>query len=344
VVRIGARTLVIGALICVGVLLVGCTSATPGPMPVPAGSATTEAAPATASSPAPPPTGSRPAPPSTALPPSEQVVPLAAGTSDEASGIAASTKTRGDYFLVDDGTGTDNIVAVGSDGAVIGRVTIDGMAADNAEALAAGSCGTSPAPGDPTARTCLYIGDIGDNKARRHDIAIFRIAEPDVDSAAPVPADEWRYTYPQGAQNAESLMVEPDGSLIIVTKPDPGSGLPHRMYRGEPGGGELSLVREFRPPAAQIPLRTLFTGNVVTDLAVAPGRVLLLTYDELQEYSAPDPGADLTGFPDWPHHRLPMPALPQAEGVTPAVDGCGYVVASEAGPGGSHGWLGLVGC
>ena len=88
----------------------------------------------------------------------------------------------------------------------------------------------------------------------------------------------------------------------------------------------------------------MFTGNVVTDLAAAPGRVLLLTYDELTEYTAPDPAADITGFPDWPHHRLPMPDLPQAEGSPAMVEGCGYVVASEAGPGGDRGSLGIIRC
>ena len=158
-----------------------------------------------------------------------------------------------------------------------------------------------------------------------------------------MPADQWRYTYPDGPHNAESMMVDADGAVIIVTKPD-GGNTPTRMYRADPGGGELAFVREFTPPEPQVRLRTMFTGNIVTDLAAAPGRVLLLTYDELTEYTAPDPAADITGFPDWPHHRLPMPALPQAEGVTAMIDGCGYVVASEAGPGGKHGSLGVVSC
>jgi len=89
---------------------------------------------------------------------------------------------------------------------------------------------------------------------------------------------------------------------------------------------------------------TLFTGNVVTDLIGTPGRVLLLTYDELQGFTAPVLAADLATFPDWSHRVLPSPALPQAEGITFAWDGCGHAVASETGPGRSTGSLGIVGC
>ncbi|WP_205735659.1 hypothetical protein, partial [Acinetobacter baumannii] len=78
--------------------------------------------------------------------------------------------------------------------------------------------------------------------------------------------------------------------------------------------------------------------------AAAPGRVLLLTYDDVQEYTAPLPSAELSSFPDWPHRPLPMPGLSQAEGVTAMVDGCGYVVASEAGPAGSAGSPGIASC
>jgi hypothetical protein len=274
------------------------------------------------------------------------VVPLAPGVSDEASGIAASTSTPGAYYLIDDGTGTDGVAAVGSDGALLARITVEGLSAGNAETLSAGTCGSSPLPDGASADTCLYVGDIGDNAATRSDIAVYRFAEPDLADPPtdPVLAEEWRYTYPDGPQNAEAMMVDADGSLIIVTKPPAEGALPHRIYRAEPGGGELVFIREFSPPAATHPFKTLFTGNVVTDLAAAPGRVLLLTYDDVQEYLPPDPAAALSTFPDWPHRPLPLPGLPQAEGITATADGCGYVVASEAGPGGKSGSLGIVSC
>lgn len=274
-------------------------------------------------------------------------VPLGAGVANEASGITAATTAPGAYLLIDDGTGTGAVAAVGSDGRSIASIAIDSLSADNAEAISAGPCGATPLPAGQQAERCLYIGDIGDNSKRREDIAVIRFTEPDLAAppTKPVLADEWHYTYPDGAQNAEAMLVDSDGSLIVVTKPAAAAGaLAHRMYRGEPGGGELVFLREFSPPASQRPVKTLFTGNVVTDLAATPGRVLVLTYDDVHEYRAPEPGAELSTFPDWPHRALLMPAVPQAEGITGSADDCGYTVAAEAGPVGSTGWLGIVTC
>lgn len=311
-------------------------SSSPGTSTTATGSATTSAGGTTTA-------GGTPSGP---VPLIESVVMLAPGTADEASGIAASNTVPDAYFLVDDGTGTEQLVAVAGDGQVIARIDVDGMSADNAEALASGTCGSTPlpTPDSSAGRECLYIGDIGDNSEQRDSITIYRIAEPDLTSppSDPVPADEWTYTYPDQPQNAEAMLVDTSGSLLIVTKPS--DGKPHHIYRGDPGGGELTFVREFRPPEPAIPMKTLFTGNVVTDAAAAPGRVLLLTYDEVQMFVAPDPAAEIADFPDWPHTRMPLPALPQAEGITAVPNGCGYTVASEAGPAGKAGELGIVRC
>ena len=278
-----------------------------------------------------------------------RTVDLAPGVNDEASGIALSTTAPGLFYLVDDGTGTSDLAVVDELGALVTRLELTGMSADNAEALTAGSCGAAiPRPDGGTDGSCLYVGDIGDNAERRADITIYRAAEPDLSTVAPgadpitVAADEWRYTYPDRPQNAESMMVAPDGSIIVVTKPR--NGAPHRMYRGEPGGGALTFVREFQVPGSRRPMRTILTGNVATDVAATPGRVLLLTYDDVHEYTAPDPASDPTTFPDWPNRSLPFPPLAQAEGIAGATDGCGYVVASEAGPGGTAGSLGIATC
>ncbi len=326
-------------------LLLGVTACSPASdTPASATAAVTGSPAATTTSPDP----TSPDPTGTVPGVSLRVVQLAPGVSDEASGIAASNSRPGTYFLVDDAAGTGGLVLVDERGALVTRVQLAGMSASNAEALSAGPCGPMPPP-DRGAGTagCLYVGDIGDNRDRRPDVTVYRAAEPDLSAAdldplITVAADEWHYTYPDGPHNAESMMVGPDGSLIVVTKPH--DDAPHRLYRGDPGGGTLTFVREFRPRGSQLPMRTILTGNVATDLAFSPGRVLLLTYDDVHEYTAPDPAADPTTFPDWPNRSLPFPPLPQAEGITGTADGCGYVTASEAGPGGSAGSLGFATC
>ena len=256
---------------------------------------------------------------------------LPAGTAPESSGIAAAT-SPGNFFVVDDGTGADQIAAVRSDGSLVAKIGVSGMSAGNAEALAAGPCGDR-------AGRCLYIGDVGDNGLQRDHITIYRISEPSLSPAPkePVPAAKWDYTYPDGQHDSEALMVAADGSLIVVTKSaidkTTGKVPPHRIYRADPGGGELTFVSSFTPPEPSRRLQSLFTGTVVTDANYARGRVLLLTYDEVIEYLAPTATADPTNFPSWPHHELPAPAMIQSEGITADISGCGYEVTSEEGPG-----------
>ena len=287
---------------------------------------------------------------------------LAFEGSDEASGLAASVTTPGAFFLVDDATGTSEIVAVAADGTLLARIDVAGMSAGNAEALAAGPCGTtSVATGAalPAEGPCLYVGDIGDH-VERPAIAVYRLAEPPLDGSdatVPAPADAWRYTYPDDPRDAEAMLVDADGSVLIIAKPDPGDGpvedpvdgtIAHRMYRGRPGGGTLEFVREFRPPEPPLPLLSALVGNVVTDAASSPGRVLVLTYDQVLEYRAPAPGpggsVDLAGFPDWPSATLARPALGQTEGIAAAADGCGYAIAAEAGPAGGTATLAVATC
>lgn len=82
-------------------------------------------------------------PPSSAATPSRtrpaaavtlRTVDLAPGVNDEASGIALSTTAPGLFFLVDDGTGTSDLVVVDERGARVTRVELTGMSAANAEA------------------------------------------------------------------------------------------------------------------------------------------------------------------------------------------------------------------
>lgn len=245
------------------------------------------------------------------------------GVAPEASGLARSD--TGLFYTVDDATGTDELIALRGDGSLVARIRVAGMSAENAEALTIGSC-SSGATG-----SCLFVGDIGNP---RDTATIYHIPEP---TGPPwfAQSTAWTYTYPDGPHNAEAMFLAPNGDLVLIDKPAPdstGSVPPHRIYRAAQGGGELTPVRTFTPPTPTIPMQSLLTRTVVTDAAYDGNRVLLLTYDQVIEYTAPVPDADPANFPDWPHRNLPMPSVPQAEGITSLPDHCGYAVASESGP------------
>lgn len=246
------------------------------------------------------------------------------GVAPGLSGLAPGP-TAGTFYAVDDMKGTSDVVVIRADGSLVGRIEVEGMAARNAEAMGVAKCGQ---------HRCLYVADIGDNVLGRDDIVIYRIVDPVIGKTAE--PEIWRYTYPDGPHNAEAFFPLADGTIVIISKPGKdaaGNIAPHRIYRGRPGGGELTLVTTFDPPKPPSPLQSLLVGNVVTDAAYDGKRVLLLTYDQVVEYRAPSESADPAKFPSWATTQLPHPVMVQTEAI--ASSDCGYLVGSEEGPGGS---------
>ncbi len=256
---------------------------------------------------------------------------LSEDTVVEVSGMAASVRTPGLYYVVSDEPGTPEVVAVREDGTPVARVELAGMDPENAEALAVGPCGDDPDV------SCLYVGDIGDHVGRDH-VVVYRAPEPDLadePETASVDAEALEFAYADGPTDAESLLVDRDGRPLVVSKAsfdrDTGETGSTRLYRGPADGGEFEVVAEIELPEPENGLLAALAGNVVTDASadLAAARVLLRTYDEVLEYRAPDPGADVAAFPSWPVRRVPAGNVLQAETVTYAVDDCGYLTTSE---------------
>jgi hypothetical protein len=126
----------------------------------------------------------------------------------EASGVAVSRKSA-DVLWSHNDSGEPVLVAVGTDGQTRGRVWIAGAAVEDWEDIDVGPC-----PGG----SCIYIGDIGDNNAKRGSLTIYRVPEPDPAAERSPRAESMRLTYPDGPKDAEALVVLPNGSLYIVTK------------------------------------------------------------------------------------------------------------------------------
>lgn len=135
---------------------------------------------------------------------------------DEVSGVAVSRRDPGILWLLEDSGGEAAVYAVDHGGRRRTKLIVDGVNNVDWEALATGPCGDE---------TCLYIGDIGDNLAARDDTAILRVTEPVLDGAPElhVTAEALPVRYPDGAQDAEALVVTPDGTPVILTKRNDGT-------------------------------------------------------------------------------------------------------------------------
>ena len=68
------------------------------------------------------------------------------------------------------------------------------------------------------AGSCIYVGDVGDNAAKRKRITVYRIAEPTDAAGSATVTDVFHATYPDGAHDAEALLLAPDGRLHVVTE------------------------------------------------------------------------------------------------------------------------------
>jgi hypothetical protein len=126
----------------------------------------------------------------------------------EASGVAVSRRTPGIIWSHND-SDLPTLLAFDATGTARGRVRVTGASVTDWEDLAAGPCPVG---------ACLYIADIGDNNRSRGQITIYRVPEPRPDDEATLPADVWTATYPDGARDAEALIVTPAGEVFLVTK------------------------------------------------------------------------------------------------------------------------------
>jgi hypothetical protein len=138
------------------------------------------------------------------------------GRLPEASGLAMSRRSPNLLWSMND-SDDPTVVAVSTTGEVKGQVRIAGAAVRDWEALSVGPC-----PGG----SCLYVGDIGDDGAKRMRVTIYRVAEPKADDTVTAQADAFVFAYPDKAHDAESLLVTSDQSLFIITK-----GHPTVLYR-----------------------------------------------------------------------------------------------------------------
>jgi hypothetical protein len=193
----------------------------------------------------------------------------------EASGVAASRRHPGRLWSHND-SGTADLVTLTDRGAVSGRIRLTGLAIDDWEALA-----VAPCPGG----SCLYIADIGDNDATRERITIHRLPEPDTSATSAAVRESFHASYPDGAHDAETLLVGSKGEMFVVTKGETG---PVALYRfpldAKPGATvKLEAVGKARGGKTS-------QDDHITDGAFSPDGtwIVLRTKTALQFYLARD--------------------------------------------------------
>lgn len=187
-----------------------------------------------------------------------QVAGIVRAEGRETSGIAASWRNPGVFWIHDDGE-QNEFVAINAAGQVLGTFTLSGASGLDVEDIAVG-------PGPVSGASYVYLGDIGDNNADRPTVAVIRIREPQVDPAGgdqsqTVFANQYEVislTLPSGPVDAEALMVDPlSGDLYVLSKEGGTSRLFLAPAASLVGGATVAMTHvasvDFgRPSAADI--------------------------------------------------------------------------------------------
>ena len=235
----------------------------------------------------------------------------------ELSGLAVSRSLVGRLWTHND-SGQPTLFALSADGTVSSRVQLTGVKLQDWEAVAVGPCPSG---------SCVYAGDIGDNAARRQRVAVYRFPEPAASQTSAAVKEVFYGTYPDGAHDAEALLVAPDGGMYIVTKGETGPIGLYRFPRDLRVGTVHTLESVGKPRNGA---KTATTDRITDGTVSANGQwVALRTARRVTFHRAASLFAG-----DWASDRaidLKGVAEPQGEAVALGPAGAVYV-GGEAGP------------
>ncbi|QEC49760.1 hypothetical protein FSW04_20760 [Baekduia soli] len=236
----------------------------------------------------------------------------AAPAATELSGLVLSSDQPGVLWTHNDSGDRPRIFALRPDGTPLADLAVPGAEAVDWEDLALG-----PDPARPGGRA-LYLADIGDNRATRETVTVYRVPEPAASAAATgstAPAVALTLRYPDGPHDAETLLVDPrTGALVVVTKQLSGeSGV--YVTRAAPAGPAERTLRA--AGTLHLGFGGLATGGDVS----ADGRVVVVrTYAAAFAWIR-RPGASLAGT---------LRRAPCRAGASLAAEGQGEALALSA--------------
>lgn len=131
---------------------------------------------------------------------------LKASQNNETSGLACSHVNKGYIYIHNDSGDTSRFFLISEDGTLKATYTFKASVLD-CEDMAVGIY---------NGKSYVYIGDIGDNAARRPYVTIYRIEEPKLQKDTKVTAIPLHLKYPDGPRDAETLMIDPIEKLLYI--------------------------------------------------------------------------------------------------------------------------------
>ncbi len=258
-----------------------------------------------------------------------QSAPIANVALTEISGIAASRLNAGLLWVHNDSGDTARIFGLDDQGITHATMSLDGASAIDWEDIAVGR-------GPVASTSYIYVGDIGDNNSVRSEIVVYRVAEPAVNMATSVTGslsgvDAMRLRYPDGAHNAESLLVDPaSGDIVVITKSMSGGAQNAYRVSGSVTPGSLTTM-EYLATITTSP--SVFGAITGADISPNGLQLALRTYGGVAVSARPDIGTPLSTFIGGGSKIVacsgPSPSESQGEAVGFNSNGRGFITVSE---------------
>jgi hypothetical protein len=237
---------------------------------------------------------------------------------NEASGLIASRSNDLYLWTHNDSGGSPTLFLVSTIGADSGRFVLSGTNNVDWEDIAIG-------PGPDAGVQYLYVGDIGDNRAVRENLTIYRFPEPDLNirdiptSQNVANVESINFVYSNGARDAESLLVDPvTRDIYIISKREAQVGL---------------YVLPFPQDVAQIDtaqflINIPFTSFTAADISIDGSEILVKNYFNIYYWrraSGQTIAEALTAEPQ----KLNYAPEPQGESICFSNTGNGFYTLSE---------------
>ncbi|SDX76278.1 hypothetical protein SAMN05661080_01110 [Modestobacter sp. DSM 44400] len=181
----------------------------------------------------------------------------------------------------------------------------------------------------PAADGTIWLADTGDNRQSRTTVAMIGM-RPDGGASLT------RLTYPDGAHDAEALLLAPDGTPYLVTKEVLGASAVYRPDAPMVDGATLTMSKVAQlgftltgTPGGPVGRagQLLVTGGAVSGDGQ---RIALRTYTDA--YVWPLKGSDIVGALQGAPARVPLPESPQGEAIAFAENGRDLLVSGEGMP------------
>jgi hypothetical protein len=189
----------------------------------------------------------------------------------ESSGLARSPKHPGVLYTHNDRGDTSDLFAVNAIGTPA-VLTLRGTTAVDWEDMAS----------TPDGR--LWVGDIGDAEETRRSVSVSVVEEPSVLTSTTLPTTTYRFRYPDGRHNAETLLVHPETQRVYIVTKEPEGGAVYAAPQELAAGRTHPLRRMasappnvnaggFSPDGTTLALRSYTYAYFYTELGGPPMRV-----------------------------------------------------------------------